>query len=60
MNKTFVEIEDGQLRKCIGEVTHVHFVRSASQYAMHVSYLSDSDSENMEEWDIKNHWVGYD
>ena len=60
VSKSFVDVDNGQLRKYIGEVTHVHFVRSASQYAMHVSYLSDSDSEDMEEWEIKNHWVGYD
>lgn len=60
VSKDFVDVENGQLRKYIGEVTHVHFVRSGSQYEMHVAYLSDSDSEDMEEWEIKNHWVGYD
>ena len=62
VSKEFVDNSDGTsvLRKYIGEVTHVHFMRSESQYMMHVSYLSDSDSEDMEEYEIKHYWVGRD
>ena len=59
--KEFVDNNDdgtSSLRKYTGEVTHVHFVRSESQYMMHVSYLSDSDSEDMEEYEVKDYWVG--
>ena len=59
VSKKFVN-ENGSLRKYRGEVTHVHFIRSNAQYVMHVSYLSDSDSEDMEEHEIKDCWVGYE
>ena len=55
VSKEFVENNiDGtsSLRKYTGEVTHVHFVRSESQYMMYVSYLSDSDSKDMEEYEL--------
>ena len=59
VSKEFVDGDDDHLRKYIGEVTHVHFVRSESQYMVYVSYLSDSDSEDLEEWKVKDYWVGY-
>ena len=52
--------DEGNVRKYIGEVTHVHFVKSEAQYLVHVSYLSDDDSEDLEEWQVKDLWVGYD
>ena len=57
VSKTFVDLR-GVERAFIGEITHVHFVQSEAQYMMHVSYLSDSDSEDMEEWQVKDSWVG--
>ena len=58
--KEFVDDDDGSVREYTGEITGVHFVQSESQYMMHVSYLSDSDSEDMEEWEVKENWVGFE
>ena len=60
VSKEFVCDDEGNVRKYIGEVTHVHFVKSEAQYLVHVSYLSDDDSEDLEEWQVKDLWVGYD
>ena len=60
VSKEFVCDDEGNVRKYIGEVTHVHFVPSESQYLIHVSYLSDDDSEDLEEWQVRDLWVGYD
>ena len=60
VSKNFVCDDEGNMRKYIGEVTHVHFVPSESQYLLHVSYLSDDDSEDLEECQVQDLWVGYD
>lgn len=41
-------------RPFLGSVRHVHWVQSDAQYCMHVNYDSDSDSEDMEEWEVKS------
>ena len=43
VSKTFVDGNSVE-RVFIGEITHVHFVQSESQYKMYVSYLSGADS----------------
>ena len=58
--KEFVDDDDGSTRMYTGEITRVHFVPAESQYMMHVSYLSDSDSEDMEEWEVKENWLGFE
>ena len=60
MSKQFVCDHEGNMRKYIGEITHVNFVPSESQYLLHVSYLSDDDSEDLEECQVQDLWVGYD
>ena len=58
VSKEFVDNSDGTsvLHKYIGEGEVTLF----TQYMIHVSYLSDSDSEDMEEYEIKHYWVGRD
>ena len=60
VSKDFVCDDESNVRKYIGEVTHVHFVPSETQYLIHVSYLSDDDSEDLEEWQVRDLWVGYE
>ena len=49
VSKEFVCDDEGNVRKYIGEVTHVYFVKSEIQYLVHVSHLFDDDSEDLEE-----------
>ena len=49
-----IDEEHGVVRKFVGSITHVHYIRNTNQYMMHVSYMSDSDSEDMEEWQVRD------
>ena len=51
-------VETGDKRPFLGTVRYVHWVQSEGQYCMHVSYDSDSDSEDMEEWEVKSRLCG--
>lgn len=58
VSREFVYDEQGNTRKYVGEITHVHYLKGASHYVFHVVY-PDDDSEDLEEWEVKNHWLGY-
>ena len=40
-----------------GEITHVHFVQNAGQFMIHVSYYDDDDSEDYEEYEVKEEYL---
>jgi len=46
VSKEFVDGDDDHLRKYIGEVTHVHFVRSESQYQKNVFKIISNATEH--------------
>ena len=52
VSKNFCD-DEGNRRPYLGTVRYVHWVQSEAQYCMHVSYDSDSDSEDMEEWELR-------
>ena len=58
VSKQFVHNEAGDKRPFLGTVRYVHWVQSEAQYCMHVSYDSDSDSEDMEEWEVRSRLCG--
>ena len=58
ISKIFVHNEAGDKRPFLGTVRYVHWVQSEAQYCMYVSYDSDSDSEDMEEWEVKSRLCG--
>ena len=59
VSREFVCDAQGNTRKYVGEITHVHYLKDASHHVFHVVY-PDDDSEELEEWEVKNHWFGYD
>ena len=35
------------------------YLKGTSHHVFHVVY-ADDDSGDLEEWEVKNHWLGYD
>ena len=48
VSREFVYDEQGNTRKYVGEITHVHYLKGASHYVFHVVY-PDDDSGDLEE-----------
>ena len=58
VTKKFVYNDVGDKRPFLGTVRYVHWVQSEGHYCMHVDYDSESDSEDMDEWEIRSRLCG--
>ena len=59
ISKIFCTMSDeGDKRPFLGTVRYVHWVQSQDRYCIHVDYDSDSDSEDMGEWEVKSRLCG--